>query len=196
MTAAEYLPLEREASFRSDLCDGIVRKRPASTLAHNTICSNLTFAIETQLRAGGLGCRTLNSNLRVGVPLAAFYSYPDLSILCGKPQFDPLCDRTLTNPQIIIEIASPQSVAYDAGRKFQHYRKAFSVREFVLVLEGQSRIVHHWCDQTGTWKHQEVDGPEAIFEVATVPVRVPLADVYRDVEFPPPTLKPRTLSET
>jgi hypothetical protein len=44
------------------------------------------------------------SNLRVKVPAAPPYRYPDLTALCGKPIYETIGGlRVLTNPMLIAE---------------------------------------------------------------------------------------------
>lgn len=191
MTAAEYLPRERAAEFRSDLCDGQLVPRAESSINHNRISTNLIGSVGNCLRDGP--CHTLSCTQRVGVPSADFYGYPDMLVLCEHPRFDPLCDETITNPQVIIEIVSPETAAYDLGEKFRNYQRSETVREYAAVHENLPFVMHYHRRHDGQWVLKFIDGLDAVFALATVPVRVPLADIYRDIDFPPPTLKPRTL---
>ncbi len=193
MTAAEYLLLERAAEVRSDLCDGRLIPRPESSITHNRIVTNLIASVGGSLR--GEHCETLSCNQRVGIPATGFYSYPDMLILCDRPQFDPLCDETLTNPRVIIEIVSPTSGDYDLGRKIHHYQKSPTVAEYAAVFENLPLVMHYRRSEDDKWLLRFIDGLDAEFALTTVPVRIPLTVIYRDIVFPPPTLKPRTSPE-
>jgi Uma2 family endonuclease len=48
--------------------------------------------------------------------------YPEVVIVCDKPQFKDREFDTLLNPVVLVEIVSPTTEAYDRSEKFEHYQ--------------------------------------------------------------------------
>jgi Uma2 family endonuclease len=133
LTVAEYLAIEARAEFRSEFHDGEMFLVPRSGPAHNKVKENLIVEIGGRLK--GSRCRTYSSDQRVKVKRTGLYTYPDLIIVCGKPETDPDDPDTITNPQVVFEALSPSTERYDRGTKFRHFKKLPSVQEIVLVSQ-------------------------------------------------------------
>src|SRR5262245_52498958 len=97
---------------------------------HNEIKDNLIVEVGSRLK--GTACRTYSSDQRVKVSRTGLYTYPDISIVCGKPEFEDAEVDTLLNPQVIIEILSDSTEKYDRGKKARHYQQLASLKEYVL----------------------------------------------------------------
>lgn len=84
----------------------------------------------------------------------------------------------------MFEVLSRSTGNYDRGAKFRMYQKRQSVREIVLVSQDQPLIQVYTRRDDETWLLSTFDEMTGNFALLTLPVSVPLADVYRDVEFP------------
>jgi hypothetical protein len=49
------------------------------------------------------------------------YTYPDVSVVCGRLQLADDQKDVLLNPIVIFEVLSPSTEQYDRGAKFQIY---------------------------------------------------------------------------
>jgi len=84
----------------------------------------------------------------------------------------------------VVEVLSDSTEKYDRGAKFGHYRQLPSVQEYVLVSQDQPLVERFVRQEDGTWTLKEFRGLDQTFEFASVPVQIPLADIYRVVKFP------------
>src|SRR5205814_775777 len=75
--------------------------------------------------------------MRVKVSRTGLYTYPDIVLVCGKPEVEDAAGDTLLNPQIVIEVLSDSTEKYDRGKKFRHYKQIASLREYVLVAQDE-----------------------------------------------------------
>src|SRR4051812_46117487 len=91
-----------------------------ATWHHNLIVQNSGFQLGIQLRLGP--CLLVSSDMRIRVNTTGLYTYPDLIVVCGEPQFLDKKRTTLLNATVIVEVLSPSTEAYDRGRKFDHYQ--------------------------------------------------------------------------
>ena len=112
------------------------------------------------------------------------YTYPDIVIVCDKPRFEDNQFDTLLNPRIVIEILSDSTEKYDRGKKFGHYRRIEGLGEYVLVAQDRPLVERYARQDDQTWVLGVFDDISKTFEAATVPVRIPLAEIYRGVTFP------------
>ncbi len=119
--------------------------------------------------------------MRVKIPLTGLYTYPDVSALCGRPQFDDKQEDILLNPSVIIEVLSPSTEQYDRGKKFQHYRTLDSLREYLLIAQDSYHIEQYIRQDNGQWLFLAVDGLDAAIDLPTIACRLSLAEVYEEV---------------
>ena len=183
LTAAEYLAIELAAENKNEFYDGEMFAMSGASRDHNCVKDNLIVEIGSRCKGGP--CRTFSSDQRVRVDRTGLYTYPDIVILCGQGEYDPLNRDTLLNPTAIIEVLSPSTERYDRGMKFQHYQQIPSLREYVLVSQDQALVERYTRQENGTWVLTVFADPAGEFSLDTGSVRVSLADVYRGVDLPP-----------
>ena len=131
LTVAEYFALEEKAERRSEFYDGEMFAMAGASREHNAITRNLTAEFHNRLKEGP--CQVFVADLRVKVDRTGLYTYPDLLIVCGPPEYAPENRDTLVNPKVVIEVLSPSTERYDRTTKFRHYKQLPSVMEYVLV---------------------------------------------------------------
>jgi Uma2 family endonuclease len=184
LTPEQYLAIERKAEFRSEYYRGEMFAMAGASLEHNRIKENLIIEIGARLKGGP--CQSFSSDMRVKVSATGLYTYPDIVIVCGEPELEDAELDTLLNPQIIIEVLSESTAEYNRGKKFRQYRQIESFQEYILVAQDEPLIERSVRQPDGSWKQTFIEGLERDFTFATVPVQVPLADVYAGVVFPAP----------
>jgi Uma2 family endonuclease len=180
-TGEQYLAWEREADFKSEYLRGEIYAMSGAALNHNTIATNLTREISNHLK--DRPCQVLGSDMRVQVEAADAYFYPDLSGLCGQFDFHDERKDTYKNPQFVIEILSASTESYDRGKKFFHYQTLPSLREYVLVSQGEAAVEIYRKDGD-RWIYQLLTGSGAELRLESVDCTVPLSEIYRNVTFP------------
>jgi Uma2 family endonuclease len=183
-TPEEYLARERDAADRHEYYHGEVFAMSGGTPDHSLIISNVNGELRARLK--GKPCRVYDSNLRIRIPRTTLYTYPDVSVICGDRQFDPLDTRreTVTNPTLIVEVLSPSTEAWDRGGKFQNYRQIESLREYVMVASDKPLVETYLRQQEGTWVLNAIGGLEARARLVSLGVELDLAEVYSGVQFP------------
>lgn len=137
-SAQEYLELERRAATKSEFFAGEIFAMTGASRDHNLIVANLVRELTLELK--GRPCETYPSDMRVKVNATGLYTYPDLAVVCGPPQFDDEQKDTLLNPTLIVEVLSISTEAYGRGKKFAHYRKIGSLAEVLLVSQDKPHV--------------------------------------------------------
>ena len=179
----EYLALEREASTKSEYLNGGIYAMTGGTPQHSEIASNIIMAIGPQLKRKQ--CHVYTSDLRVASANSQLITYPDVSIVCGAPQFRDARNDVVTNPVVLIEVLSDSTEAYDRGKKFNYYRTIESLRDYILVSQKEPLIDLYSREPNGSWQIQSIAGlePESLLEIPSIGCRLPLSDVYDGIEF-------------
>ena len=111
-------------------------------------------------------------------------NYPDASVICDPLQFDDQHRDTVLNPTLIAEVLSDSTEAYDRGKKFDHYRKLASLREYLLVAQDSPTLERFSRNPDGTWTLTIASGLEQSLQLAAIGVTLSLAEVYDKVDFP------------
>src|SRR5262249_53469062 len=182
LTPEEYLAQERLAEFKSEYLRGDVFAMAGATWEHTLVKDNLARETGNQLKNGP--CHVLTSDMRVRVDATGLYTYPDIAIICDEPRFEDKVLDTLLNPRALVEVLSDSTEKYDRGAKFGHYRQIPSLQEFVLVAQDQPLVERYVRQANGSWLLTVFSDPLGEFSFASIPVRVPLSEIYRGVKFP------------
>ena len=120
--------------------------------------------------------------MRVAVGSGDIYTYPDVVALCGTTQCEPIYSPTcLLNPQLLVEVLSPSTEAYDRGDKFLYYQRLASLTDYVLVAADRMRIEHYTL-QEGGWVPAGYSRPADQLVFASLEARITLAEIYDKVD--------------
>jgi Uma2 family endonuclease len=189
-TVAEYLRIERDAIDKHEYRDGEIIAMSGGTIAHSLITANITRELGNLLK--GSPCRVYDSNLRVRIKRRQLYSYPDVSVICERPEIDPddPSGETITNPRVVIEVLSPSTERYNRTKKFDRYRELDSFREYVLVSQDVARLETFYRQSDGTWALDVANGLDASIKLRAIEVSLPVAEIYAGVELPPEPPEP------
>ena len=184
LSAEDYLVFER-ASVRDkhELHQGRLVTMQGASIKHNRIVSNLISSIGPYLK--GQSCEVFPSDLRVYIPSAESFTYPDVSIVCDNPDVpdDQYLD-TIRNPTVIIEVLSPSTEKYDRGTKFFYYMQIASLKEYFIVDSTSLYIQVARRQAQGIWKFEEITDPKASICIQSIQQMLTPAEVYERVEFP------------
>lgn len=179
-TPEEYLEIEREADYRSEYFDGEIFAMSGATRNHNLIGGNIFADLHGQLR--NRKCEVYMNDMRVKVSPTGLYTYPDVVVVCDRPRFDDKQNDTLLNPDVIIEVLSESTEAYDRGAKFGHYRTLDSFSEYLLVHQDKCHIEHYVRQPGNTWLLSEYKNPGDIIEIKAVQCTLKLEAVYEKTD--------------
>lgn len=178
MSASDYLARERVAAVKHELWRGEVFAMAGGSYRHNCIVANLLQALGNALQDGR--CRVLPSDMKVYVPTIDSFVYPDVVILCGKPDLLDEARDVLRNPTVVIEVLSKGTEAFDRGDKFAGYRSIASLRECVLVAQDGHRVEHYARADDDSWTLREYVDANVAFPA--VSCQIAIDDIYRNVE--------------
>lgn len=183
-TEAEYLAFERASETKHEYFNGeifdIVYEMPGGSSNHSLIASNVITMFNSQLKRRP--CQVFTSDMRVRVNQLGKYVYPDVTVVCGKPEFSE--DDNLLNPVLIAEVLSPSTEDYDRGTKFLHYRAIESLRTYILIAQNRSSVEVYNLYPDGSWRLTQATGLDQTLHLPSIECDLALSDVYDKTDLP------------
>lgn len=184
VTAEEYLAFERDSDSRHEFLDGEVLAMAGESLSHSRVCSNILR--ESGNRLKGRPCEALSPNMKVRTSAASLYAYPDLTIVCGEPQFHDSKKDVLINPRVIFEVLSPSTENYDRTVKFQRYRMGNeTLTDYVLVSQERAFVEHFRKATDGQWLYRSFSNLSETLDLDGINCELKLTEIYDRVELLP-----------
>jgi Uma2 family endonuclease len=103
--------------------------------------------------------------------------YPDVSVVCGQPEFVGDGSDVIAKPAAIVEVLSDTTELFDHGEKFRGYR---AVPTVILLVAHDLRVEHYTRGRDDTWVLRE-HGPGSRLRLASVAGELAIDEIYRKV---------------
>jgi Uma2 family endonuclease len=181
----EYLAFEEAAQEKHEYLDGVIRAMSGGTFMHSKIKVNLIRELSNRLR--GRSCQPYDSDCRISVPDRRSYFYPDASVICGPIETDGKDKNSAINPTVVFEVLSPSTEGFDRKQKLFLYRASRSLRDVVFINYDMPMVEVYHREDSGQWSHSPYAELVMSAQVTSIELELPLASLYEDVEFPPPS---------
>src|ERR1044071_929748 len=177
----EYLRRERLADYKSEYLNGEIFAMSGASREHNLITGNIGAELNRQLR--GRPCEAYTNEMRVKVRSNGLYTYPDVIVVCGEPQFEDKEVDTLLNPTLLVEVLSRSTEKYDRIAKASYYRTIDSLAEHLLVAQSEIRFEQYTKQNDGQWVFSEYLTRDSVVELPSIECTLKLSDVYDKITF-------------
>ena len=159
-------------AWRYELVDGRIVSHAAPTPAHGKIVAALTGAL-TARTTGKDGCfPEAGSGAAPENQQRANARIPDVMIRCHGL------------PRVLFEVLSPSELQRwrERDRKRLDEQDIAGVEEIIEIYQSEPAI-HIYRRGSGHWTFEPVDGLEAMLELRSVGLTIPLAEIYRYIDF-------------
>lgn len=179
-TPEEYLAIDRQSEHKNEYFDGEIFAMTGASRKRNLISVNVATILNNQLAERD--CEVYASDMRVKVNPTGLYTYPDVVVVCGEPQFEDKEIDTLLNPNVIIEVLSKSTEGYDRGSKFEHYRSIESLSEIVLIEQHKHHVEHYRRQGNSQWILTETNSQQDKIVLDSLNCDLPLSQIYMKVQ--------------
>lgn len=179
-TAAEYLALEEKAETKSEYWNGEIVAMSGAMIDHQQIVANLTVLLTNKLKGR---CRVFPSEMKVWVKKRNKFFYPDVTLICDKPNFYRNKRDTIDNPKLIIEVLSKSTASFDRAEKFLSYQSLATLDEYVLVSQETALVEQYIKREDGNWIYKATIGLEGEVLFPSIETELKLSEIYDLVEF-------------
>lgn len=181
LTVADYFLLEEESLERHEYLQGARRELSGSTIMHSQLVVSALSTIHSFLQESDY--TLFHLQIKLCVEAKDFFAYPDLMIVNGEPQRWKGRDDTMVNPEVVIEIYTAETEAFDCGEKFRLYRRLPTLKEYVLLSAAEIRVERYVKQPDDSWNFYETKNPEDYFQIETIGFACPVKELYRNVSF-------------
>lgn len=177
-TIGEYLEMEAASDEKHEYYRGEIFAMSGASLSHNAIAANVIAELRNKLKSKG--CRPYGSDLRIHIPSNTLFTYPDVSVFCGKvdtlnnDQFNAL------NPVVLIEVLSKATKEYDRGDKFQLYRDIPTLKEYILIDSLSVFVEAFSINDAGHWELRDYKTLDDLLLFPSLGISLPLKEVYEE----------------
>ncbi len=177
----EYLQQEELSQVKHEYRRGMIVEMPGAKYEHNLVAANLSAVIWNKLSE--TDCKILSNDMKIHIPSHNSVLYPDLSILCGEPEFFQDRRDVLTNPNVLIEVLSESTQAYDRGDKFEKYASIDSFQEYILIAQDRPFVEIFFLvkKEEDLWKINRYYDLEDIVKVHSLGIEFQLKEAYKRV---------------
>ena len=181
-TAEEYLELEETSLEKNEFYKGEIFAMAGASIEHNQITRNTMSLIDGYLSKNSK-CQIFPSDLKIHALTNSLFTYPDLSIVCGKIETLLNKKNIVTNPTVLIEVLSETTQDYDRGAKFKLYRDIESLKEYILISSLETLVEKYDKQTDGSWVLHEYKSDTDTFKITSIDLLVTVKDLYRNVDF-------------
>lgn len=178
-TITEYLEIEDHTDIRNEYINGEMIPMTGGTTNHNLVTGNLYLALRLALK--GKNKPVFIENVRLFIAENNIFTYPDVMVIAGEPQYYNETQTTVTNPLIIIEVLSKATRDYDLGQKFEYYRTLNTLQEYILVDPEKTLIMAYHRDHHQTWLLNILENLNHILNLKSISLDIPLTDIYEGI---------------
>lgn len=179
-TPEEYLEFEREADEKHEFIDGEIIAMAGASRRHNLLGVNISSELRFALK--GKSCEVYANDMRVRMRKSR-YSYPDVAVVCGEPEFADEEFDVLLNPTVVVEVLSKSTRFRDKTEKLAAYQKMDALRECLLVEQIEPRIEHFIKQTPNQWLLRIYENLNETIFLESVDCQIKLSDIYAQIEF-------------
>jgi Uma2 family endonuclease len=179
---ADYLESEEKSLEKHEFYQGEIFAIAGASIPHNQITRNALSSIDEYLSESGK-CQIFPGDLKIHSEANTLFTYPDLSIICGKIETLENHKDIVTNPIVIVEVLSDTTQDYDRVGKFILYRDIQSLKEYILISSIEVLIEKYSKQQDGTWVLHEYKSENDVFAIQAIDMQMEVKGLYRNVVF-------------
>ena len=180
LTFEAYMAWEAEQPERHEFFAGEVFAMTGARATHNTIALNIAVALRDVLR--NTSCRVFIADMKLHVASADASFYPDVFVSCDPRDRTPDAELVQRHPQLVVEVLSDSTAAFDRGQKFEAYRSLDSLAAYLLVEQHRPHADLFVRNAEGLWVLNPV-GEGGTLTITSMGVELPMAAVYEGVSF-------------
>lgn len=182
----EYLEFAEQCDYNVEYINGEIVSMSQATLPHESLVArlatvfNLLFDDVDELMV-------FSSNIKIHVAATGHSFNADVSIVRGEPDYLRLPSGRLStvevqNPEVVVEILSNSTMAYDLGDKLESYKQVPSLRQVLFVSQHKPWVSSYGRTETpGVWLNTSFHA--LTDSVLVLDKSASLAAIYKKVKF-------------
>jgi Uma2 family endonuclease len=185
-TYEDYLDFAEVCPYNLEYFNGEIIAMSQASLPHESLVIRLG-TILNNLFDNDDAIQVFGSNIKIEVLATGDSFNADLSVVCGEPDFlrlpsGLLSTSAITNPELVVEVLSKSTMAYDLGDKLDSYKQIPGLRQVLFVSQQKPSVSSYVCSENpAIWLNTSVHS--LTDTVAVLGQAVPLSQIYRKYKF-------------
>jgi Uma2 family endonuclease len=175
LSAEAYLKMELASEQRHEFYFGKRTAMPGESITANELINNCLELLRGPLRMQGI--RVFTHDIKLVVKNGQVYRYPDLMAVAATDIADQF---VMEKPQLIVEVAAPDSYYTDRFVKWEEYKDLTSMRYYLVIAQDKMSV--DFFRRVGeNWESACLTKPEDALELPEWGLVLRLADLYAGV---------------
>ena len=182
MSEDAYFEMLEKSIDKYEYWNGAAVAMDAAQPEHVAIEMNIGGELFQQLR--GKPCRPLGSNQAVKLPGSRGYVFPDLTVVCGKPEYvNKRGIGCLLNPAMVVEVLSASTAEHDETDKLLAYTGIRTIREYLVVSSDRCAVkLFSRREADEVWSVRLYETPADRVDLESCACTLTLAEIYAGVQ--------------
>ena len=182
----EYLEFAEQCQYNVEYFNGEIVSMSQASLPHESLVARLATVFNV-LFDDVDELTVVGSNMKIHVPATGNSFNADVSIIRGEADYLHLPGGRLStvevqNPELVVEIFSNSTMAYDLGDKLKSYKQVPSLRQVLFVSQHKPWVSSYSrTDTPGVWLNTSFHALTDFVQV--LDKNVLLADIYKKFRF-------------
>jgi Uma2 family endonuclease len=178
-TREDYFAFEETSEEKHEFFRGEIFAMAGGTFNHASILVNVQARLHE--KSNKKPFQVTNNQLKIETP-KGLITYPDVAVVCGKPELTSN-QCVLLNPVVIIEVLSPSTRRYDQSDKFLLYRSIETFKDYILIDSEKVHVQHFRKTDQNEWiLHEYFDLKDDVY-LASIQEILSLSDIYENIVF-------------
>lgn len=175
-TYADYLAVLEMSTVKLEYCEGEIYAMAGGTPCHADLAAAMIQILSNALQGR---CRVSTSDLKVRIEATGLSTFPDVTVVCGERRVASIDRHAVTNPSLLVEVASKSTEDYDRGEKLSHYQQCPSLHAVLLVSPTRQQVTLVSRDGAN-WETHEYGAGQRV-EVAALSLAFAVDELYAGI---------------
>lgn len=179
-TLEEYFQLEEQSDRKNEFVKGKIVPMAGGTYNHNSISGTIHGLLFMLFFFSEKNIKAHNSDQKIYITTFDKITYTDTFVTVGEPIFHQGGNQAITNPTLIVEVASKYTERKDRTTKFRMYQTLPTFKEYVIVNQDMPIVEVFYKIEENKWQMTSYVGLDKVVKFETIDAELKMSDIYKE----------------
>ncbi len=170
----EYFEIEKTSEIRHEFVNGELIAMPGESKIANEIAGNIYVSLRNSFKKRAL--KVYNHDVRLMLE-NNHYRYPDIVV---APTIDDEDSHAITQPVLIVEVFSENSVKTDTVIKLKEY-SVLPTLQYYLIVSQEEPLVEIYAKNGDKWEFRCYTNLQENIDLSTLNTSILMADIFEGI---------------
>lgn len=170
----EYFELEKTSEIRHEFVNGKLIPMPGESKKANEIAGNIYVSLRNSFKKRAL--KVYNHDVRLMLENNR-YRYPDIAV---APTIDDEDSHAITQPVLIVEVFSENSVKTDTVDKLREY-SILPTLQYYLIVSQEEPFVEVYAKNADKWEFRYYTDLQENIELTALDASLLMGDIFEGI---------------